>query len=77
MLIHGNAQDFDILVDGSPPELGSVIVRLSCDHVCLGQRVHMFVAELAHVLELTIVVHFLRILQRHLVDLCCNSSFQT
>ena len=42
---------------------------------CLGQRVHMFVAETAHVLELAIVVHFPRISQRHLVDLCCKLSF--
>ena len=42
---------------------------------CLGQRVHMCVAEPAHVLELAIVVHLLRILQRHLVDLCCKLSF--
>ena len=42
---------------------------------CLGQRVHMFVAEPAHVLELTIVVNFPRISQRHLVDLCCKLSF--
>ena len=42
---------------------------------CLGQRVHVFVAEPAHVLELTIVVHLPRIPQRHLVDLCCKLSF--
>lgn len=35
----------------------------------------MFVAEPAHVLELTTVVHFPRIVQRHLVDLCCKLSF--
>ena len=35
----------------------------------------MFVAEPAHVLELAIVVHFPRISQRHLVDLCCKLSF--
>ena len=35
----------------------------------------MFVAEPAHVLELTIVVHFPRISQCHLVDLCCKLSF--
>ena len=69
-------QGFYILVDGSPPELGSVfIIRLLCGHACLGQRVHMFVAEPAHVLELAIVVHFPRISQRHLVDLCCKLSF--
>ena len=74
ILVH--AQDFDILVDGSPPELGSVfIIRLPCDHVCLGQRVHTCVAEPAHVLELAIVVHFSRISQRHLVELCCKLSF--
>ena len=39
-----------------------------CSHV---------VAKPAHVLELAIVVHFLRISQRYLVDLCYNSSFQT
>ena len=59
-----------------PPELGSVfIIRLLCGHACLGQRVHMFVAEPAHVLELAIVVHLPRIPQRHLVDLCCKLSF--
>ena len=42
---------------------------------CLGQRVHVFVAEPTHVLELTIVVHLPRIPQRHLVDLCCKLSF--
>ena len=69
-------KDFDILDDGSQPELGSVfIVRLPCGHACLEQRVHMFVAEPAHVLELAIVVHFPRISQRHLVDLCCKLSF--
>ena len=36
---------------------------------------HVFVAEPAHVLKLAIVVHFLRISQRHLVDLCCKLSF--
>ena len=36
---------------------------------------HMFVAEPAHVLELAIIVHFPRISQRHLVDLCCKLSF--
>ena len=35
----------------------------------------MFVAEPAHVLELTIVVRLPRISQRHLVDLCCKLSF--
>lgn len=39
---------------------------------CLfGQRVHMYVAEPAHV----IVVHFPRISQHHLVGLHCNLSF--
>ena len=72
----GFVQNFDILDDGSPPELGSVfIIRLLCGHACLEQRVHMFVAEPAHVLELTIVVHPPRIPQRHLVDLCCKPSF--
>ena len=76
MLIHGNAQDFDILDDGSLVELGSVfIIRLPCDLVCLRQHVHTCVAEPAHVLELAIVVHFPRISQRHLVDLCCKLSF--
>ena len=51
------------------------IVRLPCDHACLGQHVHMFLAELDHILELAIVVHFPRIPQRHLVDLCCQLSF--
>ena len=53
----------------------ALIVRLPRGHACLGQRVHMFVAEPAHVLELAIVVHFPRISQRHLVDLCCKLSF--
>ena len=43
----------------------------------MGQRVHMFVAELAHVLELATVAHFPRISQRHLVDLCCKPSFSS
>ena len=51
------------------------IIRLPCGRACLGQHVHMFVAEPAHVLELAIVVHFPRISQRHLVDLCCKLSF--
>ena len=34
----------------------------------------MYVAEMAHVLEFTIVVHPPRISQRHLVDLCCKLS---
>ena len=51
------------------------IVRLPRGHACLGQRVHMFVAEPALVLELTIVVHSPRITQRHIVDLCCKLSF--
>ena len=51
------------------------IIRLPRDPVCLGQHVHMIVAEPAHALELTIVVHFPRISQRHLVDLCCKLSF--
>ena len=41
---------------------------------CVGQRVHMCVAEPAHVLELAIIVHFPRISQCHLVDLCCKLS---
>ena len=36
---------------------------------------HMCVAEPSHVLELSIVVHFPRISQRHLVDFCCELSF--
>ena len=44
----------------------SCLSGTTCSHV---------VAELAHVLELTIVVHFPRISQRHLVDLCCKLSF--
>ena len=44
----------------------SCLSRTSCSHV---------VAEPAHVLELTIVVHSPRISQRHLVDLCCKLSF--
>ena len=51
------------------------IIRLPCDRACLGQHVHMFVAEPAHVLELAIVVHFPRISQRYLVELCCKLSF--
>ena len=35
----------------------------------------MLVAEPAHVLELTTVVHSPRISQRHLVELCCKLSF--
>ena len=35
----------------------------------------MLVAEPAHVLELTTIVHSPRISQRHLVDLCCKLSF--
>ena len=35
----------------------------------------MFVEEPAHVLELAIVVHSLRISQHHLVDLCCKLLF--
>ena len=42
---------------------------------CLGQRIHMYVAEPAHALEFAIVVHFPRISQRHLVGLCCKLSF--
>ena len=42
---------------------------------CLGQRVHMCVAEPTHVLELAIVVHLPRISRRHLIDLCCKLSF--
>ena len=35
-------KDFDILVDGSQPELSSVFtIRLLHGHACLGQRVHM------------------------------------
>ena len=52
-----------------------IIVRLPGDHACLGQRVHVFLAEPAHVLELAIVVHLPRISQHHLVDLCCKLSF--
>ena len=53
-----------------------VVAILMMEFLCfLGQRVHMFVAEPAHVLELTIVVHSPRISQRHLVDLCCKLSF--
>jgi hypothetical protein len=51
------------------------VVRLLRGHACLGQRVHMCVAEPAHVLGLTIVVYLPRISQRYLVDLCCNLSF--
>ena len=51
--------------------------KTTCGHACLGQRVHMCVAEPAHVLELTTVVHFPRISQHHLVRLCCKLSFQT
>ena len=57
--------------------LNSVVfhLRLPGDYACLGQRVHVFVAEPTHVLELAIVVHLPRIPQRHLVDLCCKLSF--
>ena len=44
----------------------SCLSGIACSHV---------VAEPAHVLELAIIVHFLRISQRHLVDLCCKLSF--
>ena len=44
----------------------SCLSGTTCSHV---------VAEPAHVLELAIVVHFPRISQRHLVDLCCKLSF--
>ena len=74
ILVH--AQDSDILNDGSPPELGSVfIIRLLRGHACLGQCVHMFVAESTHVLELTTAVHFPRISQCRIVGLCCKLSF--
>ena len=46
--------------------LWSCLSWTSCSHV---------VAEPAHVLELTIVVHPPRIPQRHLVDLCCKLPF--
>ena len=46
--------------------LWSCLSWTTCSHV---------VAEPAHVLELAIVIHFPRILQRHLVDLCCKLSF--
>ena len=46
--------------------LWSCLSWTTCSHV---------VAEPAHVLELAIVVHFPRISQRHLVDLCCKLSF--
>ena len=50
MQILGHAQDSVTVDDGSPPELGSVfIIRLLRGHACLGQRVHRFVAEPAHV----------------------------
>ena len=59
------------------PNQNSVVfvVRLLCGHVCLGQRVHMCVAGPAHVLELATIVRFTRILQRHLVGLCCRPTF--
>ena len=53
------------------------IVRLLCGYACLGQHVHMCVAEPTHVLELTTIVHFPRISQRHLVDLCFKLSFSS
>ena len=61
------------------PHLNSVVFyyKTTCGHACLGQRVHMFVAEPAHVLELTIVVHSPRISQRCLVELCCKLSFSS
>ena len=75
MLILGHAQDF--VTKMMVPNQNSVVlvVRLLCGHACLGQRVHMYVAEPAHILELAIVVHIPRISQRHLVDLCCKTSF--
>ena len=51
------------------------VVRLLRGHACPGQRVLMYVAEPAHVLEPTTVVHFLRLSQRHLIGLCCTFSF--
>ena len=44
----------------------SCLSGTTCSHV---------VAEPTHVLELAIVVHFPRISQRHLVDVCCKLSF--
>ena len=76
ILVH--AQDFDILNDGSLLELGSIfIIRLLCGHACLVQHVHMCLAGPTHVLKLAIVVHFPRISQRHLVDLCCKLSYSS
>ena len=70
------AQDSYILNDGSQPELGSVLLQDYHVGMLVWDNVfHMFVAKPAHVLELAIVVHFLRISQRHLVDLCCKLSF--
>ena len=46
--------------------LWSCLSWTTCSHV---------VAEPAHVLELAIVIHFPRISQRHLVDLCCKLPF--
>ena len=50
----------------SKTTMWSCLSGTACSHV---------VAEPAHVLELAIVVHPLRISQRHLVDLCCKLSF--
>ena len=46
--------------------LWSCLSGTACSHV---------VAEPAHVLEFAIVVHFPRISQRYLVELCCKLSF--
>ena len=58
--------DQDSVVFYYKTTMWSCLSRTTCAHV---------VAEPAHVLELTTVVHFPRISQRHLVDLCCKLSF--
>ena len=58
------------------PQLNSVvlIIRLLRGHACLGQRVHMFVAEPAHVLELAIVVHSRE--SRNVISSICVANFR-
>ena len=77
MLILDHAQDSVILDDGSQPELGSIFIYKTTMWSCLsGTACSHVVAKPAHVLELSIVVHLLRILQCHFNDLCCTFSSQ-
>ena len=59
------------------PNQNSVVFRCKTTMwSCLsGTACSQVVAEPTHVLELAIVVHYLRISQRHLIDLCCKLSF--